>query len=123
MSETTDIKIKKLSDDVKALTRRVSDLSREVATLDQDREILEGIQAAIRSLEEATKVNKEHIDTIFKAIQLEVKVQGERTETSMGEVKDKVEEHISDLVENIEKKKVILVKEPFFTRMKKLFGK
>ncbi len=119
--EDVELQIRKLGDQVDSLGRKVGDLSRQVETMDEDRAILEDIQRAIRSLEESTKVNTTHIDTLFKAVKLEVQVQGQRTEDQMEAVKDKVEEHVGNLVENIEKKKVIVIQETLLKRVKKFF--
>jgi predicted nucleic acid-binding Zn-ribbon protein len=116
------VKIDKLSDAIYALDRRFGDLQRLIETMDEDRGILERIQTAIRSVEESVLSNKQHIDTIFKSLKLEVQVQGQRTEDKMDSVKDKVEEHVGDLVETIGKKKTVLIKETFLQRFKKWIG-
>ncbi len=110
--ETVEIQIKKLGDRVDSLGRKVSDLTRQIETLDQDRAILEDIQRAIRSLEESNRLNKEHIDTIFKDLKIEVKVQGARTE-------DTVSGQLGELAESMDKKKVVVVKEGLFAKLRK----
>ncbi len=121
--ENVDLQIRKLGDQVDSLGRKVGDLARQVETMDEDRAILEDIQSAIRSLEESNKLNATHIETVFKALKLEVQVQGQRTEDKMEAVKDKVEEHVGNLVDNIEKKKVVIIKEGLFKRLKKRLGR
>lgn len=121
--EKFSVQVKKIADEVQALARRVSDLVRQVETLDQDREILEQIQRSITSLEEATRLNREHINTILKAIKIDIQTQGARAEKQMEGVKDKVEEHVGNLVESIEKKKVVIVKQTLLEKLKNIFKK
>ncbi len=117
--ETLECAVREVSDKIDSLGRKVEDLVRQVETLDQDRAILEDIQASILKLETATHTAKEHQDTIMKDLKTEVKIQGNRTEEGVKEIKDNVDEHIGGLVDNIDKKKVIVVKGGFLDKLKK----
>jgi hypothetical protein len=117
------VAIQKLDDSVQGMCRRFEDLKRQMETMDQDRAILESMQLAVRNLEAAEKLHEEHIDNALKDIKLEIQVVGARTEGSVEKVHDKVEKQVGDLVDNISKKEVVLVKEKFVDRVKKFFNK
>lgn len=114
-----EVEIKKVGDSVESLSREVHDLQRQVETMDEDRKILEEIQNSIRSLESASHQHSAHIETIFKALKLEVQVQAERTGKQVEGVKEKVEAHVGNLVHNLEGKKVIVVQETWLAKLKK----
>lgn len=116
-NEQLQLEISRLSDEFKKLIRRVDGLQKSVDLLYQDREILEDMQGSIKALQEVLLYNRQHIDNAVKEVKAEVIEQGLKVEDKVEKVKTTVEDNISGLLQNIEKKKnVILIKEGLFRK-------
>lgn len=70
MSE--NIKLVEISDKVENLTRRMSEMQKSVDLVNEDRSILETIQARILALEERVNLQSQHDEAIRKDIKEEV---------------------------------------------------
>lgn len=102
--EKIDSKLKDLTADVKAHTRRTADLERQIDILNQDRQILEDLVTSTHSVEDALRIFRDHLDDLFKAVKLEVQVQGERTQKEVVEVKETMEASVQDKQDKQDKK-------------------
>lgn len=112
-----EVQIKRLTDEIKAIRRDFNDLRRQIETLDQDREILESVQGALRSLEEQERLTREHLDNALNKIVTEIAVHGKRTEETVGE-------HVGELADAISTKKnlKIEVKPNLLQKLRDKFG-
>jgi len=121
-NEQIQLELSRLSDAFNKLIRRVDGLQKSVDLLYQDREILEDMQGSIKSLQEVLLYSRQHVDNAVKDVKAEVIEQGLKVEEKVQSVKETVEDNITGLVQNIEKKKnVIVVKEGLFKKFKKVF--
>lgn len=115
--EEVQIVLARLEDEIKKVIRRVDGLQKSVDLLYQDREILEDMQGSIKSLQEVLLYSRQHVDNAVKDVKAEVIEQGFKVEEKVQAVKMSVEENISGLVQNIEKKKnVFVIKEGIFKK-------
>ncbi len=115
--EEVQIVLARLEDEIKKVIRRVDGLQKSVDLLYQDREILEDMQGSIKSLQEVLLYSRQHVDNAVKDVKAEVIEQGFKVEEKVQAVKTSVEDNISGLVQNIEKKKnVFLIKEGLFKK-------
>lgn len=115
--EEVQIALVRLEDVIKKVIRRIDGLQKSVDLLYQDREILEDMQGSIKSLQEVLLYSRQHVDNAVKDVKAEVIEQGFKVEEKVQAVKTTVEDNISGLVQNIEKKKnVILIKEGLFKK-------
>lgn len=115
--EEVQIALVRLEDVIKKVIRRIDGLQKSVDLLYQDREILEDMQGSIKSLQEVLLYSRQHVDNAVKDVKAEVIEQGFKVEEKVQAVKTTVEDNISGLVQNIEKKKnVILIKEGIFQK-------
>jgi len=121
-NEQIQLELSRLSDAFNKLIRRVDGLQKSVDLLYQDREILEDMQGSIKSLQEVLLYSRQHVDNAVKDVKAEVIEQSLKVEEKVQSVKETVEDNITGLVQNIEKKKnVIVVKEGLFKKFKKVF--
>lgn len=112
--------IAKFEDELKKVVRRVDQIQKSVDILYQDREILEDMQGSIQALKEVLLHNRQHIDTVVKDVKAEVIEQGAKVENKVNQMKDSVQNNLTGLVQNIEQKSVVVVKEGFFKKFAKL---
>lgn len=112
--------IAKFEDELKKVVRRVDQIQKSVDILYQDREILEDMQGSIQALKEVLLHNRQHIDTVVKDVKAEVIEQGAKVEDKVNQMKDTVQDNLTGLVQNIEQKSVVVVKEGFFKKFAKL---
>ena len=118
-NEQIQLELSRLSDAFNKLIRRVDGLQKSVDLLYQDREILEDMQGSIKSLQEVLLYSRQHVDNAVKDVKAEVIEQGLKVEEKVQSVKETVQDNITGLVQNIEKKKnVIVVKEGLFKKFK-----
>lgn len=112
--------IAKFEDELKKVVRRVDQIQKSVDILYQDREILEDMQGSIQALKEVLLHNRQHMDTAVKDVKAEVIEQGAKVEDKVNQMKDSVQDNLTGLVQNIEQKSVVVVKEGFFKKFSKL---
>lgn len=112
--------IAKFEDELKKGVRRVDQIQKSVDILYQDREILEDMQGSIQALKEVLLHNRQHIDNAVKDVKAEVIEQGAKVEDKVNQMKDTVHDNLTGLVQNIEQKSVVVVKEGFFKKFAKL---
>jgi hypothetical protein len=99
-NESLKILIDSVQQDVAKLDRKQDVQQKSLDILYQDREILESILAGISELKQLIVSHREHQDTAMKDVKQEV------TDT-----KDTVSENIGTLVDSIDKKKVVVMKD------------
>lgn len=116
--QQTELGIAQLTDELKKVVRRVDTLQKSVDLLYQDRTILEDMQASITSLKEVLLTSRQHQDLMTKDLKFDVKEVGDKVEAKIDEVKENVRTNVGTMVESIEKKKTIVVKESWFNRLK-----
>jgi L-lysine 2,3-aminomutase len=112
--------IAKFEDELKKVVRRVDQIQKSVDILYQDREILEDMQGSIQALKEVLLHNRQHIDNAVKDVKAEVIEQSAKVEDKVNQMKDSVQDNLTGLVQNIEQKSVVVVKEGFFKKFAKL---
>lgn len=108
--------IAKFEDELKKVVRRVDQIQKSVDILYQDREILEDMQGSIQALKEVLLHNRQHMETAVKDVKAEVIEQGAKVEDKVNQMKDSVQDNLTGLVQNIEQKSVVIVKEGFFKK-------
>lgn len=108
--------IAKFEDELKKVVRRVDQIQKSVDILYQDREILEDMQGSIQALKEVLLHNRQHMDTAVKDVKAEVIEQGAKVEDKVNQMKNSVQDNLTGLVQNIEQKSVVFVKEGFFKK-------
>lgn len=92
-------------DQIKKIVRRIDSLQKTVDLLFEDRSILEDIQGRLTAVEEQLKLNRQHDNQVRKDIKEEIQTVGQNVQ---GAVEDKIDE----INNQIEKKKIITIKNP-----------
>jgi len=127
------VRIFKLEDLIDKVVRRQDSIQKSLDLIYNDREILEDIQGSIRALHEVSLHSRQHVDNKVDDVKAEVREQGLKVEERVEKIKNSMEQNATDtiktvedniggLVQNIEKKKTIIVKEGLFTTFRKLLG-
>jgi cob(I)alamin adenosyltransferase len=109
--------------DLKKIIRRLETLQVSVDLVNQDREILEDIQASIRSLGDKLSSQREHLEAQHNVVRAEVSDMKGTVEDKMDEVKKEAKEAVTNaIVTEVAKKKNIVVKSGFFKKFRFMFG-
>lgn len=99
-NQTIKLLIKEVRQSIEKNDRKTDALQRSVDLLEQDRQILENILGSITELKQLIVSHREHQDSTMKDVKMEV------TET-----KETVQDNIGTLVDTIDKKKIVVVKD------------
>jgi methyl-accepting chemotaxis protein len=99
-SQTIKLLIEEVRQSIEKNDRKTDALQRSIDLLEQDRQILENILGSITELKQLIVSHREHQDSTMKDVKMEV------TET-----KETVQDNIGTLVDSIDKKKIVVMKD------------
>ena len=93
-----DDKVDYIIEGLRKVNSRIDRLQKHIDDLDADRQIFENIEAALLDVKERLRLMRENADSSERSIKFEV-----------GTVKDSVEGKVDEIIDQLEKKKVVRI--------------